>query len=223
MAVITTVQDILNGAYGRSTKNQPGTIAAESSELLEVVNRIHRGIYAFGARLNPNFFAETASVAEVAGTWLRPDTAESIIRVEDSGNVEVTIVPIDDRAAEPTLLAVYEFGQKFFVAAGLVPAGNLTFFYSKRPTTYTLLTDLLDSLWTEQFNEILVLELAMYLSSKDGRFDEVQVFAPERDRWVALLGAFLQHSTSNLRRRFGHRNTINVQTLIPLFFSQPGQ
>lgn len=223
MAVTTTIQDILNGAYGKSTKNQPGTIAAETTELLKVVNRIHRGIYAFAARINPIFFAESASVAEASGTWVRPETAESIVRIENTSNVEVTIVPLDDRAAEPTLLAVYEFGQKFFTAAGLVPTGNLTFWYSKRPTTYTLLADILDSLWTEQFNEILILELAIYLSSKDGRFDEVQMFIPERDRWLGLFGVFLQHSTSNLRRRFGLKTVVNVQSLIPLFFAQGSQ
>lgn len=223
MAVTTSVQEILNGAYGRSTKNQPGTIAAETTELLKVVNRIHRRIYAFAARVNPIFFAETALVVEVSGSWVRPETAESIVRIENTSNVEVTIVPLDDRAAEPTLLAVYEFGQKFFTAAGLTPTGNLTFWYSKRPTTYTLLADILDSLWTEQFNEILVLDLAIYLSAKDGRLDEVQLFIPERDNWLILFGAFLQHSTSNLRRRFGSKNVINVQSLIPLFFPQAGQ
>lgn len=227
MAVTTTVQDILNGAYGKSLKNQPGTIASEATELLQVVNRIFRGIYSFSARLNPIFFAEEFDVAEAAGTWPRPEEAEAIVRVEDSTDVEVVVVPFDDRSAEPGKLSMYEFGQTFRVAgAGNDPAGALTFWFSRRPTFLTALVDTLDAQWREEYNELAILELAIYLSAKDGRFDEVQLFAPERDRWASLLGAFLQHATSNLVRRFGHTNRMNAETLqsiIPLFFSTPNQ
>jgi hypothetical protein len=227
MAVTTTVQDILNGAYGKSLKNQPGTIAAEATELLNVVNRIHRGIYAFSARLNPIFFAEAVPITEAGGTWPRPEEAEAIARIEDSAFAEVIVVPFDDRAAEPGKLSVYEFGQVFTVAgAGNDPSGDLTFWFSRRPTAYTALVDTLDAQWREEYNELLILELAIYLSAKDGRFDEVGLWVPERDRWASLLGAFLQHATSNLVKRFGHTNRMNAETLqsiIPLFFSTPNQ
>lgn len=228
MAVTTTVQDILNGAYGKSLKNQPGTIAAESTELLNVVNRAHRGIYSFAARINPLFFATTGAEVEAAGVWSRPEEAEAIVRIENAAEVEISVVPYDDRLAEDGKLSVYEFGQFFNAITNTAgtPTGNLTFFFSARPTLYALLADLLSADWREEYNELLILEVAMYLSIKDGRFDEVQAFAPERDRWASLLGAFLQHSTVNLVRRFGHMNRMNVntiQSLIPLFFATPGQ
>ncbi len=229
MAVTTTVQDVLNGAYGKSLKNQPGAIATEATELINVTNRAHRGIYSFSARINPIFFAnQLAIVPSPATRWARPEEAEAIVRIEDSALAEVVVVPLDDRLAEPQKLSVYEFGQNFDAITNTAgtPTGNLTFWFSARPTLYTLLADLLSSDWREEYNELLILEVAIYIAAKDGRLDEVGFLVGERDRWASLLGAFLQHSTSNQRRRLGHLHQMNaetVQSLIPLFFATPNQ
>lgn len=171
MAVTTTVQDILNAAYARSTQNNPGTIATESTELLSVVQRAIHGAYAFAARINPTYFAETADVVGAAGVWARPETAESIFLIEEAAGTEVVVVPYNDRAAEALLPSVFEFGRNFNKAGNATDPGDtdtLTFYYSKRPATLTALTDTLDPLWTEQFNELLELEVAIYLAAKDG-------------------------------------------------------
>jgi hypothetical protein len=87
MAVTTTVQNVLNGAYGRSKKNQPNQIASEGTELIEVVDRAMRGIYAFAARINPTYFGAT-SLAVAFGTtgWARPDGAESVWAIKDNAD-----------------------------------------------------------------------------------------------------------------------------------------
>ena len=59
----TTVMQILEMAYAKSTQNNPGTIATESVELLGVVQRVLDGCYAVAARVNPIMFAEQAIVA----------------------------------------------------------------------------------------------------------------------------------------------------------------
>lgn len=219
MAVTTTPRQILTAAYAHSTKNRPGVIAAESTELLQVVIRAMRGLYAFAARVNPTFFAKTSAVAFAAPGWSRPEDAESVFRIEDPTGTEVVVVPYDDRGAEVGMPAVYSFGQVYRPASAAAPdpqAGNLTFYYAKRPQSPATLDTPLDASWAEQFNELLALEVAIYLSVKDGRQDELGSLRADRDRWIAQFVAFLEHETANERRRYGHIKRINVQTLVPM-------
>lgn len=223
MAVTTTVQQILDAAYSRSTQNNPGTIATESVELLSVVQRALDGAYAFAARLNPTFFADTADVAGVASVWARPELAESIFLIEEADGTEVVVVPYNDRTAEELLPSLYEFGQNFYGAGNTADPGatdTLTFYYASRPATLTSLTDTLDTLWREQFNELLVTEVAIYLAVKDGagqsRQNELQALVGERNRWANRMAAHLEHATANLRRRYGHVQRINTEALLPI-------
>lgn len=220
----TTVQQILTAAYAKSTKNRPGTIATENTELLQTVYRAMAGLFAFAARVNPTYFAKSSGVvgAGAPASFARPADAESIFRIETNTGAEVAVVPYFDKSAESGMPAVYRIGQQFISAgnAGDPAAGvTLTFFYSKRPDVPATLASTIDPLWNEQYNELLVLEVAIYLAAKDGRMDEVQQLVGERNRWVALFVAFLEHETSNERRRFGHLNRINTNTLMPLLAS----
>ncbi|MCL7965369.1 MAG: hypothetical protein M8858_08125, partial [marine benthic group bacterium] len=70
--------------------------------------------------------------------------------------------------------------------------------------------------WREDFNELLILEVAIELSAKDGRTDEVAALMQDRNGWLVQFVSFLQHSTSGLRRRHGHRKHINIEQLLPL-------
>lgn len=219
-----TVDDILEAAYAKSTKNNPGTIATESTELLQVVQRTLEGLFAVAARINPYHFAETVLTAATASThWERPEGAESIFRIEESGS-EVVVVPFYDKMAESAKPAVYEYGQAFF------PAGNagdpdpstdsLDFYYSKAPEVLTATTDSLDPLWEEQFNELLIIEVSRYLAVKDseteGRAAEVASLMSEREMWANRYVAFLEHATVGIRKRYGHFNRFNTQSLSPV-------
>ena len=207
MAVTTTVQDILDGAYAKSTQNQPNTIATGAVELEQVVTRYLRGLYSFATRINPIHYSATAAVVGASSVWARPENAESIFRIETAGGVEVVVVPYDGNfIADP--------GQTGAPGA----ADTLTFWFSKRPIDPTPagLTGVLDIDWDEAYNELLMLEVAIYLAQKDGRLEEVQSLKVDRNSWAGLFGAYLQHSTSNLRRRYGHRRIVNVETLLPM-------
>jgi hypothetical protein len=161
--------------------------------------------------------------------------AESVWRIEaDTGTApttttgtEVVVVPFDDKTAESGKPGVYEFGQTFYGAGNALDptSGTLQFFYSRRPTDPATLTATLDASWIEQFNEALILEVAMYLALKDGRPEEYKALAADRDNWVKQYIMFLEHATANERRRFGHIRRINTQTLVPLssFLSGPAQ
>lgn len=220
-----TVQEVLEAAYAKSTKNNPGTIATESVELLGVVQRALDGAFAVAARVNPYYFGESATVAGAGGSWARPVTAESIFRIEDaSDNSEVVIVGFNDPEAESAKAAVYEYGQQFY------PAGNapdpdpaldsLIFYYSKAPTDLTATGDALDALFPESFNELIVLHVARYLAIKDseteGRAAEVAVLADEINRWANRFVAHLEHSSLGLRKRWGHINRFNSPSVVPI-------
>ena len=84
MAVTTTPTDLIEAAYAKSMKNNPGQIATETTELLQVVIRMLRKFYSIAARVNPLYFADTEAVAPTAdgSGWERPEGAESIFRIE---------------------------------------------------------------------------------------------------------------------------------------------
>ncbi|MDZ7418794.1 MAG: hypothetical protein ONB52_21935 [candidate division KSB1 bacterium] len=233
----TTVRDILEAAYAKSVKNRPGTLATETGELLQTVIRAHRGLYAVAARVNPLFFGKIANVTFATSGWPRPTDAEAVFRLEWiagtngttggtwADGTEIVVIPFDDRNAEPLLPSVYRFGQMFYGAgrSGDPTGGPIRFFYSKRPTDPANLDSQLDASWPEQFNELLVLEVAMYLAHKDGRMEELPKLERDRDRWLELYIGFLQHETVNERRRFAHVWRINTTSLLPLLpFVAPG-
>ena len=223
---MTTVTQILEAAYAKSTKNNPGTIATESTELLAVVQRCLDGLFAVAARVNPAHFGKSSTVAGVAGSWARPLDSESIFLVRDNSDASlVVVVPYDDLLAEAQLPAVYEWGQEFWPAGNandpVAATASLDFFYSKRPDILTLVGDNLDAMWEEQFNELIVLDVAYYLAVKDqgteGRQLEATSLTAERERWANRYVAFLEHSTVGVRKRWGHINRFNSPSQVPLF------
>lgn len=231
-AVTVTPQDILNWAYGKSKRNVPGTIATESDELRNLVGRALRGLYALAARVNPTFFATTSTVAIASSAWARPEDAESVFRIEAAAaspptsitsGTEIVVVPFDQRTVEPGKPAVYRYGQAYrpvSASATVEPIspqnGSLTFFYSKRPAIPATLSTVLDSQWVEAYNELLALETAIYLAIKDKRGDELPELKAQRDAWVKLYIAFLEHEHVGERRAYGHIARFNTHTRVPL-------
>lgn len=212
----TTPQQILTDAYAKSKKNQPGRIATESVELLGVVNRVIRTFFQIGVRVNPTFFGDSAVVSFSSG-WARPTAAEMIFRIEDGGD-EVVVVPFDQKTAESGLPAVYRMGQVFLSAgnAGDPTSGDLTFFYAKTPTDAATLGTDIDSMWPETYKELAVLEVAAYLAVKDEREAETAYLVAERDNWLRMFLAFLEHETINERRSFGIPTPFNTNSVVPI-------
>lgn len=223
MAVTTTVSDIIAAALAKSTKNRANIIATSATEMLEVVKRAMRGLYSVASEVNPTFFAKSAVVSFAAPGWARPSDAELVFRIEKDGT-EVAVVPYDDTAAETGKPAVYALGQVYRPAGNALDpvAGDLVFFYSKIPASPANVDATIDSMWVEQFNELLILEVAMYLALKDGRMDEVAELKPMRDQWALLFIKFLEHETANLRRRFGQARQFNTQAISALISTLAG-
>lgn len=223
---MATVSDITTAALARNRRNQPGIIAT-NTELLNAFRRIWPTFWVIAARVNPAFFGareELEPDAESDPTgWLRPSNAELIYRLEFADGArageEITVVPLDERDAEPTRAAVYEWGQVYY------PAGNdddpaltdeIRAWYSKLPEDVDALSDELDSLWPGHFDELLVLELALLLATKDERLEEIPGLRSDRDVWLRRFIAHLEHTTVGVTRSTGQSQRFQGPTIVPL-------
>jgi hypothetical protein len=210
--VITTVEDIITAAIGKSSKNRADTLANKAVELVAVVHRSLSFYFSHAATVDPAFFGVTQAVTAVAGVWTIPETAESIYRIEKPDTTEVVVVPYDDKAAEPSKPAVFRFGRGVKPAGNAldpVGAGDLVFYFGKRADKPPNSASLLDPLWVEAYNELPILDVAMYLAKKDGRSDEVATMKDERSEWLGIFEAFIEHNFVNEVRRFGNVRSFN--------------
>lgn len=210
MAATTTPLALIQAAYLKSAKNMPDTIATDATELLGLVTRILRRYYAVAARIQWQAFGVKVVVSDtdMTGSWPFVESVESLARVELEDGTLVRIVPIDDRTLGAPEPSVYELG------GALYPAGNandpdpadtdLVFWYAKRPDDPATINDLVDALWAEQFNELVHYDIAAYLAVKDGRDDELQSLAAQRENWYALYTAWLEHRVQGGLKRFGN-------------------
>lgn len=212
-----TIQDILTAAYAKSKKNQPERIATEETELVGVVNRVFRTNFMRGVRVNPYWFGVDSVVSFSSPGWARPPKAEAVFRIEIDASTEVIVVPFQERAVEPTIPAVYRYNQVYRSAGNPSDptSGDLTFFYSSRPTDVADLTTALDTRFPEAYRELLVVETAIYLAIKDQREDEVAALGSERDQWLLLYLAFLEHETMN-EVGIRHIEPFSTPSVIPI-------
>lgn len=210
-----TPQDVLTDAYAKSKKNQPGKIANEAVELLGVVNRAIRAFFIYGARVNPYYFMGRSTVPFASGGWAAPLLAEAVFMIQKSGD-EVIVVPIEDTAAETARAAIYREGQKYYGAGNTLDptSGELVFIYSRTPTDAANLGATIDDAFPVSYNELPVLEVAIYLAIKDSRDSEAAILVGERDSWLKLFLAHLEHADMNTFRRW--ENRFNLPSVMPL-------
>ena len=221
----TTAQQIITAAIARSFANRPDLMDPAGMELVGVLGRVFRGVFAMLAPRNPEFFGTLKVVPFVAGPvaatsgWSRPSDALSIYKIEPSTDTKngagaaispddyedgIAIVPFNDRVADGDP-SVYEFGQ-LFVSCGrdTDPAsGGLAIYYAKAPVIPSQGGDTLDPLWPEQFNDVLITALASYLAKKDNRQSDADAFSSENQMWMSLMNDFLRDATIATRQRFG--------------------
>lgn len=216
----TTVKDIITAAYSRSTKNRPGHIASESTELLQVVIRTLRRMFALSVNHNVTYYGEKKTVAYngTKGGWPHPAGIQSINRIELlATGKEVREVSYEDREAEKGIPSVYSYGQVFYAAGNDGDPGNtdsLVLFCSTRPAALTTLegdTGTIDPRWPEDFNEVLINRVARYLAVKEGgRGEELAALEDEYKEWLEDYTNFLRHETTTLVLRFGHSRAHNT-------------
>lgn len=202
----TTVKELIDAAYSRSTFNDPDKLATDK-ELAAVIDRRLKELFSIAAGQNPFYFGSKLDVVGAGGEWTKPADAEMIVRVENATGDEVKVVPFEDKEAD-LAPRIYSFGQKFYTvgdAGDPLATDTLTFFYSKRPVTLASASAALDSMWPEQFNDLIVLHVARYLSVKDQRVEEVQLFESELQSLLSSFQRHLLHENYVMVARHGHR------------------
>lgn len=215
---MATPREILIAAHAKSSKNNPGKIATQETELLEVFKRAFRGLWTVGVRVNPEFFGDQDTVAPSNGTWARPADAMLIFFVEKGTGEEVDVIPLEERNSNPTgTPSIYRLGQVYRPAGtDPGPGDSLVFFFGRRPTMPADLDTAIDSAWPEDYNELLVNECAIYLAIKDGRAEEIEGLIAARDHWLALFVSFLETETVNVVGRFNRTRRIEEASQVPL-------
>ncbi len=198
-----TPREIIEAAYPKSTKNQPGAIATEGPELLNQVNRVMAGLLAAGSRINVTYFGAKETVTKTGAYWARPATAEAVFLVTKTDGTKVHIVPFDDQALMGTEPAVYRYGGAYYEAnSSLSAVSDLDLFFSQEFTAAATLDTSLDARWPDRFNELPILLTAYYLSVKDGRPEEYAGLEAQIQHQFSLYLAFLEHETLGELRRF---------------------
>jgi len=202
---MATYEDIIEAAYAKSMKNQPGQIATEADELMDVTHRALSGLFSVAGRFAPTRFGKTAQVSYSSG-WARPSDSVNVFRVEMTDGTEVVVVPIDDQGAEVSKPCIYELGGTFYLASGgtgLTTGDDLVFYYAHVPAAPAAITEALPTSWDENYNELLIYDVAMFLTYKDGREEEMPMLNQERNLWASRFLSHLELHTTALRGRFG--------------------
>jgi hypothetical protein len=208
----TNCKKIIEAAYARSTSNDPDKLATDK-ELVGVIDRRLKGLFSMAARFNPHYFGKSMVTAYSAPGWAQPSDMEMLIRVQNAGGAEVNVVPFDDKEAEHAP-RVYSFGQIYRTVGGTgdpAVSDALTLFYSRRPVDLDpsqpsdASINVIDPMWPEQFNDLLVLHVAKYLATKDDGRQDIAHLATEEQSLLETFTRHLSHVNYATKARFGHR------------------
>lgn len=214
-----TAAEYIQAAVARSYRNMGDVGADPTTELLGVLSRLFASYYAEAADQNPAVMATLSVVPwNVLGYWEMPSDQYALYELRTASNVKVVVVPFDDRAAEPSEAAVYRLGVKYY------PAGNpndptnvaLQFTYQPVPPTFALETDAAPPEWPLQFDERVIVDLAVYLAEKDGRPEDVAAMQAEAAKWRSLYDRWLSIADVNTVRRFSVPQQVPTAQVVPV-------
>jgi len=169
--VTTTVQQLIEAAYSRSTANDPGKLA-QDPELWQRLDRTYQRMYAeLAVASGDNCLSiTTLTLGGSPATAALPTDVIDVVRVENSG-AKVNLIPASEKDRAWHLApAVYRQGTSIISRgkAGDPTAGTvLTAFILDAPAALTALTSTLDVRWPHRYDSILIDDLALYLSDKD--------------------------------------------------------
>lgn len=202
-----TVQTIVDGGVAHSTVSDPNRLYT-TAEIVRVVNDYQRKYMARANALNPHRF-KSASLLAAPGAglpWTITVLFSDLVHLEKSDGTEVRIVDEQDSKSEvPPRVRVEARNLLFTIGDSADPdpvSDQLKLWYAPIPVELTSLASNLDDRFPEQYNRILMLEVAMYLALKDGRIEEAASFQGQLDAWVDTFDRELAPPYSARTRRF---------------------
>lgn len=187
----TTVQTIIEAGLARSVASDPGKLTTDA-ELIGVLNRKYQtyfGLIAFAAS-DRGLASTTVTLAGSPPSGVLPTDVIDIRRVESATGTRIPIIPADEKDRSWHLAPrVYRKGQALVSVAGAsdpIAGDILTLYVDDAPTALAALTDTLDSRFPVQCHELLVLELALYSSTKDEGRNPNEMKALQEERTFHL-------------------------------------
>lgn len=195
-----TAQTIIEAAYLRSTANAPGKLATDQ-ELINHLDRVHQGYCALLAVAAPERWVQSTTVAWTgtfpapAITGALPTDIIDIHRIEDANGNEITLGPVAEKARAWTLTVPFVWrsaAQLMSQQRALDPKNGdtSTVWYLAAPATIATLSSTIDTRFPLRHEQLLILDLAIYLSLKDveeDRKDEMDRLKSERDAHYAAF------------------------------------
>lgn len=192
----TTMQQIVEAAYSRSTANDPGKLATDG-ELVAVANRIYHALFALAAVAAPERFTSRVALAPLAGNPASALLSTDVIdvrRVQTGAGARVNVIPVEEVDRGWHLApCVYRQGGSL-VSRGLtgdpVAGDVLTVVQLDAPTDLTTLASVVDTRFPTRHIELIIVELAMYLATKDTGRDAAEYAALKQFRDMQLEAFF---------------------------------
>lgn len=167
----TSVQQVIEAAYSRSTANDPGKLATDG-ELLGLTNRLYQVIFAVAAAAAPERFVSKTTCA-LSGSPASGTLSTDIIdvrRVQKANGTKVNVIPVEEIDRLWHLApAVYRQGSSL-VSRGQASdpgAETLTVWQLDAPAILVDLTSTLDPRFPLRDVELIIVEIAIYLATKD--------------------------------------------------------
>ena len=196
-----TVGQIVAAAYAVSKRAQVD-VDATPAELANVLNSAMRRYFTAGTSLNPHAFLKEDTLKTQGDAWKRPDDAEYVWQLKRADK-PMTIVPFDNQDADPKNYCVYRVGNLYKPVArppNLTPEirDNIRVYYARQPDVLNvtwekskLFNAAIDVLFPQGHEQLLSLELGLFLARKDGRDKDVAALMPwreeERGRFLESL------------------------------------
>jgi hypothetical protein len=171
--MITTMQMLVEGAYSRSTANDPGKLATDG-EMIGVLNRIYHTLFALAAAAAPEKFLSRAALPALAGAPASAVLSTDVIdirRVQNAAGGKVNVIPVEEIDRGWHLApAVYRQGGSLVTRAQVgdpVVGDVLTVLQLDAPADLVALASVVDARFPTRHVELIIVEGAMYLSTKD--------------------------------------------------------
>jgi hypothetical protein len=192
---MTTAQSLIESGYARSTANDAGKLASDG-ELLLHLNRKYQSLYAIMAvEGGDNALASTILVlagGPPAFAALPVDVID-IKRLEQLSGAKAYLVPADEKDRSWHLApAFYRQGNSLISlgrAGDLGVGGSVVVYHLDSPAALSALGSTTDPRFPVRYEDILVLDLAIYLSSKDeDRADKE--YKQLKDEYADAMGMF---------------------------------
>jgi hypothetical protein len=202
---MTTVQQVIEAGYLRSSRNAPGKTAVDA-ELIGFINRIYATYYLLMAKASPDRFRSELSVVLVGAppSAAIPATVRDIIAAELAG-AEVSIIPREEIARSwhlaPCLVWIGSVVRSRALTGDPVAGDTITLLVLLGATALAALADVLDPRFTDEYLELLILEVAVYLGIKDANrdADEHKTLVVERSAAQTTFLRLNGYSTSAVR------------------------